>query len=104
MTRHPTQLYYSACAAAFLLVLWLLERALLRRALLRGDLRQRAEERGTLITSLGLILYSAMRFGVDILRADSPIGSMSLSHQVLLAALPLECVWLLRSLRALRRA
>ena len=104
VARHPTQLYYSAAAAAMLLVLYLVERTLIRRVLSRGeDLRESAGARGGAVTSIGLMLYAAMRLSVDVVRADAPADGLSPSHWILLGALPLELVWLWRSLRVLKQ-
>ena len=94
--RHPTQLYYSGISLLILLVLWTVERFTARRGRFAD---------GALITPLGLILYTAMRFGVDLLRADGlPVTGVGFSHYLLLAALPLEFAWLFVSVRSLRDA
>ncbi|MBR1673008.1 MAG: prolipoprotein diacylglyceryl transferase [Fretibacterium sp.] len=97
--RHPTQLYYSALAALCLVLLLLVERRLLKRGPAEGG-RYYA-----LVAPLALILYALMRFSVDWLRAvEEPESGLALSAWVLLAALPLECLWLIHSVRARRRA
>ena len=93
--RHPTQLYYSAGSALILLVLLAVERRILRGG--------RFSE-GSVLTPLGLILYSLMRLAVDGLRAEGLSEGLAFSHWVLLAALPLEAVWLTWSIRSWRRA
>ena len=49
------------------------------------------------------MLYAAMRLSVDVVRADAPVDGLSPSHWILLGALPLELVWLWRSLRELEQ-
>jgi phosphatidylglycerol:prolipoprotein diacylglycerol transferase len=90
LTRHPTQIYYSFSAAAILLVLFFLERRILRRGV----------PPSSLLAPLGLILCSVMRFSVDPLRADNALQGINLSHGVLLAGLPLEMIWLWVSWKA----
>ena len=93
VTRHPTQIYYSLSALLILLVLLGVEKATVGR----GRIPKRA-----ILTPLGLILYSAMRLLVDPLRAEAGSDGLSLSHGVLLAALPFEAIWFWLSLKSLR--
>lgn len=93
--RHPTQIYYSVASALILLVLLLAEWRILRSGRL---------PKGSVLTPLGLILYSLMRLSIDGLRAEGLAEGLGFSHWVLLAALPLEAVWLVRSVRSLRCA
>lgn len=93
--RHPTQLYYSVLSALILLVLLTVERLILRGGRF---------PKGSVLTPLGLILYSLMRLTVDGLRAEGLAEGLAFSHWVLLAALPLEAVWLAWSVRSWRRA
>lgn len=88
--RHPTQIYYSVASLLILLVLLLVERLTLRRKFLNVFI----------LTPLGLILYSLMRLFIDTLRAEGVAKGLSFSHWVLLAALPLEALWLVVSLRS----
>ena len=94
--RHATQLYYSAFAIVCLALALPLERALLRAAPADRDRPHHA-----VLAPLALLLYIAMRFSIDVLRA--PIGpeeGMSPGHVVLAVALPFVCAWLAHSLRA----
>jgi phosphatidylglycerol:prolipoprotein diacylglycerol transferase len=94
VTRHPTQLYYAFSAAAILLALLAVERLTPRR----GGLRQHS-----LLAPLGLLLYSATRLSIDSMRAEAGTDALSLSHWVLIAAIPLEVLWLVVSWRAFRK-
>lgn len=89
--RHPTQIYYSVASALILLALLVVERLVLRGGKSRGL---------SVITPLGLILYSVMRLLIDNLRDEGFLKGLGLSHWVLLAALPLEILWLAFSLRS----
>lgn len=93
--RHPTQLYYSAASALILFALLAVERLLLRGGRC---------PKGAVLTPLGLILYSLMRLAIDGLRAEGLAEGLGFSHAILLAALPLEAVWLFRSVRFLKNA
>jgi phosphatidylglycerol:prolipoprotein diacylglycerol transferase len=99
VTRHPTQLYYSFFAAAVFLVVFLVEKRVLR---LRSRLRTRLPV-GALLAPLGLILCSVMRLTIDPLRAEGTSSGLSLSHWVLIAGMPLEAAWLWMSWRAFIR-
>ncbi len=93
--RHPTQLYYSICAAVILVALLVAERALLRRDL--GDVDR---PHHAVLAPLALILYSVMRLSVDVLRAPAePTQDFQMGHYILLTLLPFECIWLTLSLR-----
>ena len=70
---------------------------------MRRALQESAGARGGAVTSIGLMLYAAMRLFVDVVRADAPADGLSPSHWILLGALPLELLWLWRSLRTLKR-
>lgn len=94
--RHPTQIYYSVASALILLTLLFVERRLFRSGKRRSQ--------GALLAPLGLILYSLMRFSVDVFRAEGLSKGIGFSHWVLLAALPLEILWLFFSLRSERAA
>ena len=94
--RHPTQIYYSVASALILLTLLFVERRLFRSGARRSQ--------GALLAPLGLILYSLMRFSVDIFRAEGLSKGIGFSHWLLLAALPLEILWLFFSLRSERAA
>ena len=89
VTRHPTQLYYSFAAGMILALLLVVERRALRRGV----------PRHSLLAPLGLILYSVMRLSIDLMRAEVNTGGLSLSHQILLVAMPLEAIWLAVSWR-----
>jgi phosphatidylglycerol:prolipoprotein diacylglycerol transferase len=95
LARHSTQIYYSISAAMILLVLLTLERWLFRRG--RGRDR-------SLITPLGLLLYSIMRLSIDPLRAESNSEGLLFSHGVLIAAMPIEALWLAVSWRTPRKS
>jgi phosphatidylglycerol:prolipoprotein diacylglycerol transferase len=106
VTRHPTQLYYSFSSAIILLLLLALERQILRREETSGDgriLRRGETPRHSLLAPLGLILYSIMRLSVDSFRAEAGTDGLSLSHWTLIAAMPVEAMWLTASWRALRK-
>ncbi|MDR1379354.1 MAG: prolipoprotein diacylglyceryl transferase [Synergistaceae bacterium] len=100
VTRHPTQIYYSLSAGAILLSLLAIERGILkeREILKKGKLWTHA-----LITPLGLLLYSIMRLSIDSLRLETGSGGLSFSHGALIAAMPLEVLWLATSWRAFRK-
>lgn len=97
--RHPTQIYYSVASLAILVTLLAVERFTLRH-------RSRDKRLGgaSVITPLGLILYSVMRLSIDGLRAEGLLEGLGFSHWILLAALPLEILWLAVSLRSNRTA
>ena len=93
--RHPTQIYYSACAAVMLAGLYIVERKLLRRAPIDAERPHHA-----VVAPLALILYSLMRLSIDVLRAPTdPILEFPLGRYILMAGLAFECVWLTHSLR-----
>ena len=92
--RHPTQLYYSGGALLILAVLWTVERFTVRRGRLAD---------GALIAPLGLILYTALRFGVGRLRFNPERYGLGFSSTVLLIALPFELFWFYRSMRTFSR-
>ncbi|MDR1621765.1 MAG: prolipoprotein diacylglyceryl transferase [Synergistaceae bacterium] len=94
VTRHPTQLYYSFAAAAILLLLLAAERRILRSG---------GVPRHSLLAPLGLILFSVMRLSVDSVRAEAGTDGLSLSHWTLIAAMPLEAIWLTVSWRFFRK-
>ncbi len=89
--RHPTQIYYALSALSILLILLWVEKMMAARGRLSGH---------SVLTPLGLLLYSAMRLLIDPLRAESGSDGLILSHWVLLAALLPEMVWLWYSLRS----
>lgn len=88
VARHPTQIYYSVFSLAILAILMLVE----RKTVKRGRIPEHS-----LVTPLGLILYSTMRLSVDILRAEAGTEGLTLSHGVLGVMLPVWCFWLLCS-------
>lgn len=92
--RHPTQIYYSLSAAAIMLLLLFSEKWTVRRGII---------PKRSLVTPMGLILYSIMRLSIDPLRAEAGTDGLSLSHWVLIAAIPLEALWLLSSWRLYRK-
>ena len=92
VTRHPVQIYYSLSAAAILILLLSVEKWSFKRGV----------PRYSLITPLGFILYSLMRFSIDSLR-DLEKSGLLLSHGVLIAGLPFAVAWLAISWRAFRR-
>ena len=97
--RHPTQIYYSVASLAILVILLAVERFTLRHRS-----RERRLGSASVITPLGLILYSAMRLFIDGLRAEGLLEGLGFSHWVLLAALPLEVLWLAVSVWSNRTA
>ena len=82
VARHPTQLYYSLFAAAALALLLLAEKRTKRTF----------QPRRFLVTPLAILLYAAMRFSIDPLRAQE--AGLALSHYVLSAAALSAAVWL----------
>ena len=93
--RHPAQLYYSALAVLCLGIILLVERRLMKRGY-AGEGPHHA-----IVAPLALILYTVMRFSVDWLREvdDKTDIGLPLSLWALLAGLPFEVIWLIRSVR-----
>jgi prolipoprotein diacylglyceryltransferase len=94
VARHPTQLYYSFAAAAILLLLVAVEHRIVRR-----EYECKKPPRYSLLAPLGLILFSVMRLSIGLVRARN---GLSLSHWILIAAMPFEAIWLTVSWRSLR--
>ena len=94
LTRHPTQIYYSLASGIILLILLAAEKRIFRR----GQIPCR-----TILAPLGLMPYSLMRLLIDPLRAEAASDGLTLSHAVLLCTLPLELIWLYRSLKSWKR-
>jgi phosphatidylglycerol:prolipoprotein diacylglycerol transferase len=90
VARHSTQLYYSFASAVILAILLWVEKETVRRGTI---------PRGSLVTPMGLLLYSVMRLSIDSLRAESASGGLFLSHAILLTMMPFEAIWLWRSFR-----
>ena len=100
--RHPTQIYYSIASLAILVILLTVEHFILRHR--SRENREKMLGSASVITPLGLILYSIMRLSIDGLRAEGLLEGLGFSHWVLLAALPLEVLWLDVSLWSNRTA
>lgn|GEM_PF-305851 len=100
--RHPTQIYYSIASLAILVILLTVEHFILRHR--SRENREKMLGSASVITPLGLILYSIMRLSIDGLRAEGLLEGLGFSHWVLLAALPLEVLWLAVSLWSNRTA
>lgn len=94
ITRHPTQLYYSAASFLILCVLLLAEHFILRHV---------HRYKGGIIVSSGLILYTIMRFSISLLRESSHYPGLALSNIVNFSALLMAFVWLLISIRSFRK-
>jgi len=94
VARHATQVYYSLSAASILLLLFFIEKWFFRRGL--GQYPPYS-----ILTPLGLILYSIMRLALDPLRQG--YTGMSPLNIALVVLIPLAVAWFLFSLNAFRK-
>ncbi len=100
ITRHPVQIYYSVIA--FVIVLFLLYA---EKKILPLQKQNYQKNYHSVITPLGIILYSLMRFAIVPVRDEHSLWVMiryMATYQVLAAIFPLVCVWLVYSLLRLK--
>ena len=96
VTRHPVQIYYSVIAFVIMIILLYTEKKVMPL---------QKKNYYSVITPLGLILYSLMRFAVIPVRDKDSIWVMIryyATYQVLSVVLPLVCIWLMYSLFRLK--
>ena len=92
VTRHPVQIYYSVIAFVIVLILIYVEKKILPF---------QKQKYHSVITPLGIILYSLMRFAIVPVRDYIPLWRLILrspTYQALGIVFPLACVWLTYSL------
>ena len=96
--RHPVQIYYSVIAVMIILILLWAERRVL-------PIQKRSKHYYSVITPLGLVLYSLMRISVSFVRDSKPfswLANHSWTYKSIVSILPIICVWLMYSLLHLK--
>ena len=94
VTRHPVQIYYSVIAFVIVMILIYAEKKVL-------PLQKEKQKYYSVITPLGIILYSLMRFAIVPVRDENTLLVMireAPTYQILAPVFPLICVWLAYSL------
>ena len=96
--RHPVQIYYSVIAFVIVMFLLYIEKKIL-------PLQTQKQKYHSVITPLGIILFSLMRFAIVPVRDEYSLWIMirdTATYQALAVMFPLACVWIAYSLLRLK--